>query len=71
MKDQHIYAKIREILNRADVDPDSLITRKRSAKHNGDIDVLLEHLSLLVTDLQFQVHANRNELFQIRSLLEQ
>ncbi|KKN99021.1 hypothetical protein LCGC14_0142660 [marine sediment metagenome] len=70
MDQKQIKAKLREILNREDIGPDSLISRKKSAKHEDDIEVLLEHLSLLVKDLGFDVFSTRNELFQVRSLLE-
>jgi len=67
---KQIIAKLRIILNRADVESDGLINRKASSKHNDDIEVLLEHVSLLVVDLRFDADASRRELFEIRTLLE-
>lgn len=64
-------AKLRIILDRSDVDSEGLVNRKASIKHSDDIEVLLEHLSLLVTDLRFDSEASRRELFEIRALLEE
>jgi len=70
MNPKQVAAKLREILDRADMEGDGLINRKRSSKHDSDIEVLLAHLSLLVSDLRFEVVSTRRELFEIRSLLE-
>lgn len=71
MSNKQIIAKLRAILNRADVDSDGLINRKASTKHSDDVEVLLEHISLLVTDLRFDAEASRRELFAVRNLLEE
>ena len=70
MQHKQIVAKLRAILHRADVESDGLVNRKRSSKHEDEIEVLLEHLSLLVADLRFDATATRRELFEVRSLLE-
>jgi len=70
MEHKQIVAKLRAILDRADVESDGLVNRKRSSKHEDEIEVLLEHLSLLVTDLRFDATAARRELFEVRALLE-
>lgn len=70
MNRKQITAKLRAILNRADVDSDGMLNRKKSLKHQDDIEVLLEHVSLLVLYLTFDTEASRRELFAIRSLLE-
>ena len=66
-----IRSKLRAILSREDMDCDGLINRKKSPKHNSEIEVLLEHISLLVMDSKFQAQAARNELHDVRSLLEE
>lgn len=71
MNNKQIVAKLRKILDRDDVESDGLICRKQSSKHNSDIEVLLEHISLLVTDLRFNNEATRRELFEVRILLEE
>lgn len=71
MDNKKIATKLRAILNRADVESDGLINRKRSPYHNDEIEILLEHLSLLVTDLRFNVSATLNELHKVRSILEE
>jgi len=71
MDRKQILAKLRAILDRADVDSDGMINRKKSSRHEDEMEVLLEHVSLLVTDLRFDVAATRNELFEVRCLLEE
>lgn len=71
MQHKQIAVKLRSILNRADVDSNGLINRKQSPKHDSEIEVLLEHLALLVADLRFDAAATRNELFEVRHLLEE
>ncbi len=70
MDKKRIAKKLKSILNKADVDSDGLINRKISSKHEDEIEVLLEHLSLLVADALFVAASSRKELFQVRSLLE-
>ena len=71
MNQKQVIAKLRGILDRADVEQDGIINRKQSKEHSGELEVLLENVSLLVTDLRFEVAATRNELFQVRSVLEE
>ena len=71
MDNKQVAAKLRAILDRADVESDGLISRKRSSKHTSEIEILLEHVSLLVTDLRFDNAATRNELWQVRDVLEE
>ncbi|KKN91225.1 hypothetical protein LCGC14_0220930 [marine sediment metagenome] len=70
MNKQQIAAKLRAILCQAD-SMSGLLSRKRSSKHADDIEVLLEHISLLVADLRFDNAATRNELWQVRDILEE
>ena len=71
MEKKEIIAALRKILDREDVEADGLLNRKKSSKHDSDVSVLLQHVSLLITDLRFNVQATRNELFQVRNILEE
>lgn len=71
MNNKEVAAKLRSILNRSDIELDGIINRKVSSEHDGEIDVLLEHISLLVLDLRFDAEASRRELFDVRHLLEE
>ena len=42
MNRKQIIAKLRAILNRADIESDGLVNRKLSSKHSSEIEVLLE-----------------------------
>lgn len=70
MDKKEIVAILRKILDREDVEADGLLNRKKSSKHDNDISVLLQHMSILVADLRFDLQSTRNELFQARTLLE-
>ena len=71
MTNHQVATKLKSILNRCDVESDGVINRKVSTKHGDDIEVLLEHISLLVTDARFNAEASRRELFEARALLEE
>ncbi len=71
MIQKEIISRLKKILNKSDVEYDGLINRKQSSKHDGEIEVLLEHVSLLVADLRFEAKVNRRELFQVRAILEE
>lgn len=71
MSNKRIAARLRAILNRNDVDSNGMVNRKVSSKHDDDIEVLLEHVSLLVADARFDSEATRRELFEVRALLEE
>lgn len=71
MSNKQIAAKLRAILNRGDIDSDGIINRKVSSKHDDEIEVLLEHISLLIVDARFDAEATRRELFEVRTLLEE
>lgn len=71
MDTKKITSKLRAILNRNDIESDGIVNRKKSSKHESEIEVLLEHVSLLVNDLRFNITATRSELFEIRSILEE
>lgn len=71
MNQKQVIAKLRNILDRDDVETDGFINRKQSSQHDSETEVLLEHVSLLVADLRFNIAATRNELFDVRCLLEE
>lgn len=71
MEKKQIVARLRAILDRADVDSNGLINRKMSSKHTSEVGVLLEHIALLVLDLKFDAEASKRELFEVRVLLEE
>ncbi len=71
MNSKQISAKLRKILDRADIDSDGLINRKMSSKHTDEIELLLEHVALLVADSIFDARASKKELFEVRALLEE
>lgn len=71
MDKKQIASRLREILNGADTESDSMVNRKKSALHDDDIEVLLSHISLLVADLRFNEKAALDELFEVRRLLEE
>lgn len=70
MNNKQITTKLRAILGRADIESDGLINRKMSSKHKDKIEILLENLSLLISDLRFDAKASRSELFEVRKILE-
>jgi len=65
-----INRKLRCILQKDDCDRDSIITRCKSVGHESDTEVLIENISILISDLRFNLEATRRELFQAKSLLE-
>jgi len=71
MDKKQIAAKLRAILDREDVESDGLVNRKMSSGHTSEIEVLLEHVSLLVADCRFNAEASKRELFEVRTLLEE
>ncbi len=71
MDKKQIIAKLKTILDKADVDSNGFINRKMSPDHNDEIEVLLEHISLLIANLKFDTEATTRELFEVRALLEE
>jgi len=71
MNTKEISSKLRKILNREDVEENDLLNRSKSSKHENEITVLIEHISLLISYLKFDAEASRRELFVARKLLEQ
>jgi len=71
MTNKQITSKSIEILNRCDIEQNGLISRKQSSKHDDELEVLLEHISLLITDLKFQLTATLHELSEAQNILEE
>jgi hypothetical protein len=71
MNTKQILFRLKAILDRSDVESDGLLSRKPSPQHDSEIEVLLEHISLLVLDLRFQAEASKRELFEANRLLEE
>jgi len=71
MNNKEISARLREILAKADVDIDGVVNRKKSPQHEDDIEILLAHVAILISDLRLDAEASRRELFAVRQLLEE
>ncbi len=71
MNKKQITSRLKKILNREDVERGGILTRKVSQNHSDEIEVLLEHVILLIADLRFEASACRREMFEARSLLEE
>ncbi len=70
MTQAEIIKKLKKILYKSDIDRDSLITRQTSTKHKNEIELLLEHINILIAELRHDAESSKRELFQIRNLLE-
>lgn len=65
-----LLIELRLILNKLDCDRDSIITREKSIKHDDEVQVLLQHIKILISDLLHDNQALRCELFDIRRSIE-
>lgn len=63
--------RLTQILDKMDTDRESIVTRGISRKHEDKIELLIEHVSMVVSDLRFDAEASRRELFEVRKLLEE
>lgn len=70
MLDTKVREELRRILRKMDNDPEVLANRKLSIKHQDETEVLLQHVSVMVEYLLFEVQASRSELFDMRKLIE-
>lgn len=68
---EQITSYLREILNQEDIYSDGILSRKVSQKHDDKIEVLLQHLKILVMYLRFEASASNKEMFKIRNLIEE
>jgi len=66
-----INLELRKLLDGLDIDTDGMLNRKKSREHVSDTQLLLEHLRIYIQDLKFDLFVTRNELFEIRKLLEE
>lgn len=71
MTEQEIRKRLEKILDRADLDRDDPLTRKKSAKHKDELVVLLDHVSILVASLRHDKESLRRELRDLKKLLEE
>jgi len=65
-----LLRELREILDKLDCEPDSPITRAKSAKHESEEEVLLQHIRILIENYKHDITSLINENFQMRKLLE-
>ena len=70
MSKVQLLIELRFILNKLDCDRDSIITREKSSKHEDDVQVLLQHIKILIEDLLHDNQALRCELFDMRQAME-
>lgn len=71
MDRNEIIMRLTQILDKMDTDRESIVTRGISRKHEDKIELLIEHVSMVVSDLRFDAEASRRELFEVRKLLEE
>jgi len=71
MTEQEIRKRLEKILDRADLDRDDPLTRKKSVKHASHLSVLFDHLSILVESLKHDKECLRRELRDLKKLLEE
>ena len=70
MLDKEIKCRLKRILQKVGRDPE-ITNQKLSSKHNGDeMELLLEHTSLVVEYLLLDAQASRSELFDMKKLIE-
>ncbi len=70
MKQSEILKQLSKILNKDDIDKESPISRSLSSKHSSSIEILLEHVTILVAELRHDAESSKRELFEIRDILE-
>ena len=70
MKQSEIVKQLQEILCKNDIDKDSPISRPLSSKHSSSVELLLEHVAILVAELRHDAESSKRELFEIRDILE-
>lgn len=70
MSQKQMANRLKAILNKVDVGLEQPINRKVSSKHTCEIEVLLDHVSLMVADLRLDLEATRRELFSVRKIIE-
>lgn len=70
MLDKEIKSELRRILRKVGRDPE-IVNQKLSSKHKeGEMELLLQHISIIMEYLMFDAQASRSELFDMRKLIE-
>jgi hypothetical protein len=70
MLDKQIKCELKRILQKIGSDPE-LINKKLSSKHEDETELLLQHLAMSVEYLLMDAQASRNELFDIKRLINE
>jgi len=70
MTKEKLLSNLRDILQKLDCESDSPLTREKSLKHDDEIEVLIQHIKILVQDLLHDNQSMRNEMFDMQKLLE-
>jgi hypothetical protein len=67
-----IAGQLRALLADQDTDlaTDGLLNRKRSAVHTDDLNVLIQHLAIVMQYLRMDAAASRREAFALQRLLD-
>ena len=67
-----IAVKLRALLADQDTDllTDGLLNRKRSVGHSDDLDVLVQHLAIVMQYLRMDAAASRREAFALQRILD-
>jgi len=67
-----IAGQLRALLSGQDTDlaTDGLLNRKRSADHPDDLDVLVQHVAIVMQYLRMEAAASRREAFALQRILD-
>ena len=67
-----IAGQLRALLAGQDTDlaTDGLLNRKRSLDHADDLDVLIQHLAIVMRYLRMDAAASRREAFALQRILD-
>ncbi len=67
-----IAAQVRALLADQDIDSatDGMLNRKRSAEHQDDLDVLIQHVAIVMQYLRMDAAASRREAFALQRILD-
>ena|GEM_PF-2895356 len=67
-----IATKLRALLAEQDTGlaTDGTLNRKRSADHSDDVDVLIQHLAIVMQYLRMDAAASRREAFALQRILD-
>ena len=67
-----IAEQLRALLAGQDTDlaTDGLLNRKRSSDHPDDLDVLIQHVAIVMQYLRMEAAASRREAFALQRILD-